>query len=424
LSCGYGTFPPFQERNQTCSIESTGPFCKPYLNCNSSGICDRIYSNETCIKNGCGDDSLTCIEGFCRPKSFLTFGQACNETYQCMSMTCNNGVCENLPTSSPCTSNGQCTNGATCVNNVCNVYECSADDQCPLNTFCHGQTCQKRVDKGSVCNSNIFCKYPYACAYENSTSTLKTCIEPLSLDAGARCDYIEFTSHFHILQYPCNITKGLFCSSADICSTYVQTNDTCQENRKCTYTEVCDCDSYTSPSKKVCKPIVKFTPECSKEVAIVNECIINNTVIMTSTVTEIAFSPLYEHCGTKLCELNSQCFILPSSSILYYCDNYYPPPPETPAPSSSSSSTSNSSSDSNSNSSSNSDSDSDSEPGSTSSTPTTSSTGATTTTSSSTTTSTGINTTTGTNIDNPSNSCKLVISFTSVTVLSLLLILF
>ncbi|KAF2075364.1 hypothetical protein CYY_003340 [Polysphondylium violaceum] len=331
FTCSESRFPPFVARNETCA--SKGPFCKPYLQCNlQSTKCERIYSNETCVNNACGDASLTCIDGFCRPKGFLTFGSACNETYQCMSLNCANGICQNSPSSASntqCSTNSQCNTGI-CVNSTCNVYSCSGDEQCPNNSFCFESKCKAKVEKGGVCGSSV-CQMPYSCSYQNSTSTVKTCIEPLSLQQGDRCDPITFLSHFDILTYPCDISKGLYCSIQGICTTYVQTNDTCPYDRECTYTEICDCNSYTSPTDKVCKPVVNFNANCSKEVAIVNECIANNTIIMTDLVTQVAFSPLYDKCGTKLCELNTQCFIAPSSAIMYYCDNYYPHPPRNPA---------------------------------------------------------------------------------------------
>ncbi len=118
--------------------------------------CEPGGSGQACdVEMPCPEGQV-CTSGTCTPGAPLATGVACTAENQCLTGTCNDGVCSPGNAGAACGSGGDCVSGS-CVEDTCAAgaavgtgASCSSNTEC-LSGNCSGGLCQPGM-QGASCN--------------------------------------------------------------------------------------------------------------------------------------------------------------------------------------------------------------------------------------------------------------------------------
>ena len=208
---------------------TSGPDFNPLMQCVSGTVCDF---NAT---------RVNVADNVCRPGS-LPPGGSCMINSQCLSNTCNAGVCQGAAVNTTCSSYNQCGSGLVCkYDTTVSTRRCIAAPSGAVGEFCTGDIdCQSGVcdtetnacvaafalPAGSNCTQNYMCESKtcssngvrQVCVAEVMTrGTNEACPEgDINCLPGYKCVGAAFNAEQRAARV-CRPTSGLFCNADSDC---------------------------------------------------------------------------------------------------------------------------------------------------------------------------------------------------------------
>lgn len=265
--------------------------------------CIRSPSSP-CTSNRNCQDGLTCIQNECKSR--------CSSDRECYSNErCESGVCKPL-----CRRDDDCRYGEVCQDFICSAG-CRADAHCPGNLACVGQKCVDPCLEPTACGSNA------NCVVQNH---VKACICPDYLvgDPSIGCKYAPTSCSNH---NECPPNHSCF---GNVCQANCNNDQSCLADERCirgTCRSICNSDASCGNEQicenRLCQIGCRNDLSCSGSEACINnkcqdpcttttqcgtcaECLVINHVVQCSCPNGFLGNP-FTGCNLPLQRCNSFC---------------------------------------------------------------------------------------------------------------------
>ena len=138
------------------------PVIRPTKAGSTAIACEPAAPGPTCSVEVACPERQVCVAGACAPAAPLSTGSACTEGPQCLTGSCDDGVCAPGAAGASCGAAGDCASGS-CVEGICaaGATALGARSACTSNTECLSGTCG-----GGMCQPGLqgsLCQVPGDC---------------------------------------------------------------------------------------------------------------------------------------------------------------------------------------------------------------------------------------------------------------------